>query len=67
MTKVAEMFVRHLPDSLNYLNHHITNGASEGINSKTARIIANARGISCFENLSIGVLFSLGKRDLSPA
>jgi transposase len=67
MKKVAAMFVRHLPGLLNYLKHRITNAASEGINSQTARIIANARGISCFENLRTRVLFFLGKLDLSPA
>ena len=67
MKKVAEMFVRHLPGLLNYLKHRITNAASEGINSQTARIIANARGLSCFENLRTRVLFFLGKLDLSPA
>ncbi len=41
--------------------------ASEGINSQVARIIANARGLACFENLRIRVLSFLGKLDLSPA
>ena len=56
MVKVAEMFARHLPDLLSYHKHRITNAASEGVNSQTAHIIANAR-----------VLFVLGKLDLSPA
>jgi len=67
MKKVAAMFVRHMPGLLNYLKHRITNAASEGINSQVARIIANARGLACFENLRIRVLFFLGKLDLSPA
>jgi transposase len=67
MNKVAEMFVRHLPGLLNYLKHRATNAASEGINSQNARIIANACGISCFENLRTRVLFFLGKLDRSPA
>ena len=67
MKKVAAMFVRHLPGLLNYLKHRITNAASEGISSQMARIIANARGISCFENLRTRVLFFLGKLDFSPA
>jgi transposase len=48
MKKVAETFVRHLPGLLNYLKHRITNAASEGINSQVARIIANARGLARF-------------------
>ncbi len=65
--KVAAMFVRHLPGLLNYLKHRITNAASEGINSQTARIMANAHGISCFGSRRPRVLFFLGKLDLSPA
>jgi len=67
MKKVAETFVRHQPDLLNCPKHRITSAASEGINSQVARIIANARGLACFENLRIRVLFFLGKLDLSPA
>jgi hypothetical protein len=67
MKKVAAMFARHLPGLLNYLKHRITNATSEGINSQTARIITNARALSCFENLRTRVLFFLGKPDLSPA
>jgi transposase len=67
MEKVAEMFARHLPGLLSYRKHRITNAASECINSQVARIIANARGLACFENLRIPVLFFLGKLDLSPA
>ena len=67
MKKVAAMFVRRLPGLLNHLKHRMTNATSEGINSQTARVIANARGISCFENLRPRILFFLGKLDLSPA
>ena len=67
MSKVTDMFARHLPGLLNYLKHRITNAASEGINSQTARIIANPRGLACFENLRSRFLFFLGKLDPSPA
>lgn len=67
MKKVAEMFVSYLPGLLNCPKHCITNAASEGINLQTARIIANARDISCFEHLGTRVLFLLRKLDLSPA
>jgi transposase len=67
MRKVAEIFARHLSGLLHYLKHRITNAASEGINLQTARIIANARDISCFKHLGTRVLFLLRKLDLSPA
>ena len=67
MKKVPEMLARHLPSWLNYLKHRITNAASEGINSQVARIIANARGLACFENLRTRILFFRGKFDLFPA
>jgi transposase len=67
MKKVAEMFARHLSGLLNYLKHRITNAASDGINSQVARIIANARGLACFENLRTRILFFMGNLDLSPA
>jgi hypothetical protein len=61
------MFVRHLLGLLNHLKHRTTDASSEGIDSQTARIIANARDISCFENLRTRVLFFLGKRDFFSA
>ncbi len=61
------LLVHHLPGLLNYLKHSITNAAPEGINSQTARIIANAHGVSYFEKLRTRVLFFLGKLDFSPA
>ena len=67
MKKVAAMFVRRLPDLINYLKHRITNAAFEGINSQAACPIVNPRGISGFENFRTRVLFFTGKLDLSPA
>ena len=52
---------------LNHLKYRISNVASEDVNSQVARIITNARGLACFENLRTRVLFFLGKLDLSPA
>jgi transposase len=66
MKKVAAMFACHLTGLLNYLKHRITNAASECINSQATRIIANARGFSCLENLHRRVLLFLAKLDLSP-
>ena len=67
MKKVAAMFARDLPGLPNHLKHRITNAPSEGIDSQVARIIANARDLSCFAHLRTRVLFFLGKPDLSPA
>ena len=64
MIKVATMLENRLQGLLNYLEHRITNAASEGMNSLVSRIIANARGLRTFAKFRIRVLFFLGKLDL---
>ncbi len=59
------MLENRLQRLLNYLQQRITNAASEGVNSRVARIIANARGLRTFIALRIRVLFFLGKLDPS--
>ena len=61
------MLENRLQGLLNDRKHRITNTASEGMNSRVARIIANARGLRTFAALRIRVLFFLGKLDLSIA
>jgi transposase len=63
--KVSSMLENRLQGLLNDLKHRITNAASEGMNSRVARIIANARGLRTFAALRIRVLFFLGKLDFS--
>ena len=67
LKKVADMLANRLDGLLNYLEHRITNAASEGMNSLVARVVGNARGLRSFEKFRMRVLFFLGKLDLSIA
>jgi len=67
MKKVADMLANRIDGLFNYLEHRITNAASEGMNSLVARVVGNARGLRNFEKFRIRVLFFLGKLDLSIA
>ena len=42
--KKARMIKRHLANILTYFEHHISNAAAEGLNSKIQTVKANARG-----------------------
>lgn len=64
--KKARMLKRHLPELLNWCEHHITNAVSEGINSRIQSIKSAARGFRYFENYRTRILFFCGKLDLSP-
>ena len=67
MAKVAMMLKRHLTGLLSYVNHRITNAASEGFNSKIQSIKSAARGFNNFKNYRTRILFFCGKLDLMPA
>lgn len=64
--KAAKTIKRHLEGIIAYLEHHITNAISEGINSKIQSIKANARGFRNFKNYRISILFHCGNLDLYP-
>lgn len=64
--KKARMLKRHLPELLNWCEHHLTNAVSEGINSRIQSIKSAARGFRYFENYRIRILFFCGKLELSP-
>tara|TARA_B110000305_G_scaffold224848_1_gene270798 strand:+ start:149 stop:1396 length:1248 start_codon:yes stop_codon:yes gene_type:complete len=64
--KVARMLKRHLPELLNWCEHHITNAVSEGLNSRIQTIKSAARGFRYFANYRTRILFFCGKLDLSP-
>lgn len=64
--KVAKTIKRHFKGILAYLEHHITNAVSEGINSKIQSIKASARGFRNFQNYRISILFHCGKLNLYP-
>jgi transposase len=63
---VGEMLERHLERVLNYFTHRISNGVSEGLNSKIQAIKTAARGFHSFESYRIRILFFCGGLDLSP-
>lgn len=62
----ARMLKRHLPELLNWCEHHITNAVSEGLNSRIQSIKSAARGFHYFENYRTRILFFCGDLDLSP-
>jgi len=64
--KVANMFLKHSHNILNYVKHRITNSVVEAINSLIQEIKYVARGFRKYENYRISVLFHLGKLDLYP-
>jgi len=61
------MLKRHLPELLNWCEHHITNAVSEGLNSRIQSIKSAARGFHYFENYRTRILFFCGDLDLSPS
>ena len=65
--KVAAMIEKHAEGLLNFIHHHITNAASEGINSTIQSLKHAARGLVNFKSLRIRILFFLGKLNLRPA
>jgi transposase len=60
------MLQRHLENLLTYLKHHITNAATEGLNSKIQSLKSAARGFRNFQNYRTRILFFCGKLDLYP-
>ena len=64
--KVANMFLKHSHNILNYVKHRITNSVVEAINSLIQEIKYVARGFRKYENYRISVIFHLGKLDLYP-
>jgi len=64
--EVAKTLKRHIIGIFAYLKHHITNAATEGLNSKIQSIKSDARGFRSFQNYRIAILFHCGKLDLYP-
>ena len=64
--EVAKTLKRHIVGIFAYLKHHITNAATEGLNSKIQSIKSDARGFRSFQNYRIAILFHCGKLDLYP-
>ncbi len=62
----AKTLKRHKKGIFAYLKHHITNAATEGLNSKIQSIKSDARGFRNFQNYRIAILFHCGKLNLYP-
>ncbi len=66
LTKVANMLERHLERILTYFIYPITNGVSEGLNSKIQIAKAAARGFRSFHSYRRRILFFCGKLSMKP-
>ena len=65
--KVARMLHSRLDNILTWFKHPISNGPSEGFNSRIQSIKSNARGFRNFNNYKTRILFFCGKLKLKPA
>ncbi len=66
MTKVADMLKRHCQGIFSYIAEPISNGVSEGLNSKIQLIKSAARGLKTFQSYRRRILFFCGKLKMSP-
>ena len=64
--KVARMLSSRLDNILTWFRHPISNGTSEGFNSRTQSIKASARGFWNFANYRTRILFFCGKLRMKP-
>jgi len=64
--KVKDMLQRHISNILNYFRYRVTNGVTEGINSKIQMVKAAARGFHKFSSYRVRILFYCGKLDMIP-
>lgn len=67
MKKVAETLKKHLYGLLAYMDHRISNGYAEGLNSLISILKTAARGFRNKERFRTCVLFHHGKLDMLPA
>ena len=66
LSKVAKMLKRHMRRILNYFENPISNGVSEGLNSKIQFLKSAARGFHSFKSYRARILFYCGKLDMKP-
>ena len=64
--RVSKMIKEDLENIISYLEHRISNAATEGFNGVIQSIKANARGFRSFKNYRVAILFQCGKLDLKP-
>jgi transposase len=67
MIEKAKMLASRLPNILTYMKHHITNAASESINSKIQWVKYTARGFRNFDNFVTAIYFHCGGLELTPS
>jgi transposase len=66
MIEVARTMKRRFENIITYLEHRITNAASESINSKIQWVKYTARGFRNKKNFEAAILFHCGDLDLAP-
>jgi transposase len=64
--QVAATLKRHLDGVLRFVNHPITNGVAEGLNSKIMSIKRKAGGFRNPSNFTTAIYFHCGGLDLYP-
>lgn len=67
MIEKARMLKRRFENIVTYLKHHITNAASESLNSKIQWVKYTARGFRNPSNFTTAIYFHCGGLDLMPA
>lgn len=65
--KVARLFREHWANIVTYFRYHLSNAASEGVNSRIQHLIQQACGYRNRERFKCDILFHLGGLDLYPA
>jgi transposase len=60
------MIKRRLPNIVTWFRHRISNGPTEGFNSRIQSIKSAARGLRSFKNYCTRILFFCGKLKLNP-
>jgi transposase len=67
MIEVGRMLQRRFENIITYLQHRVTNAASESINAKIQWVKYTARGFRNKQNFAHAIYFHCGGLDLSPA
>ena len=67
IVRVAKMLKRRFPNIITYLQHRITNAASESINARIQWVKYTARGFRNMDNFINAIYFHCGQLDLAPS
>jgi len=66
LIKVAKMLEKNIERILTYFQNPISNGVSEGLNSKIQIVKSGARGFHSFKSYRTRILFHCGKLNMKP-